>query len=209
MRVSKTEFLKMVQESVSKEILGMLNENWLDKADAMRRNIGAGITGRDKIDSAAYSKAKDQQRTNKRSNDKLRKIQGAVNARFQSKIAPLLSKYGVDSNSVLQAINSAIQQNMKNDSKVDINSYRKVTPLAGGQNNKGNNQGNNTGGNNAVNNTGGNNAGNNTVNNTGGKNNTRSISRQPLTLNKRTNITQKPLQGEQKLYRTIKNILNS
>jgi len=143
MRVSKTEFLKMVQESVTKEIYNMLNESFEnslnerfdDKVSAGWQNVktGVGNIGREimgqdkkeKIDVNAYSQGKNQARKNAKSNKKLQQVKNKTTRRFQSTIAPILAKHGVDSSGVLKSMTSAIDQNMNKNTTVDMESYRK------------------------------------------------------------------------------------
>ena len=153
-------FSKLIKESVTAEINNMLNDyyqqsllnerlgdkmsaHW-DNAKTMVGNVGRGLTGqttKTMVDANQYSQAKDQQRTNKKDNKKLLKIQSTVNTRFNQKIAPLLQRYGVDANSVLQTMNNAIANNMKNVTNPNMENYRK--PKDGGQQ-QGQEQTNNT-----------------------------------------------------------------
>ena len=145
MKVLKSEFLKMVRESVQNEIKEMLNEtnqksldealtdkmvaHWNNAKTAVK-NAGHVMANNDDkrknfVDANVYSQQQNQYRADQKSDKKLQKAQNLVNKRFQSKIAPVLAQYGIDTNNVLQAMNTAIVQNMKNTAKPTIDGARR------------------------------------------------------------------------------------
>jgi len=159
-KVNRNEYLRLMKESVTREINSMLNES-LDQALNERLddklgaywqnvktgvgNVGRTITGQNTktmVDANHYSQQKDKQRAAKSSNKKLVKVQNTVGKRFQARIAPLLNQHGIDSTKILQAMNTAIQQNMQTVQNVDMNASRrdKETGQVPAGNNAGGNQ---------------------------------------------------------------------
>jgi hypothetical protein len=134
-RIFDPQFKKTVEESVSREIYYMLNERFDDKAAAHWDNVKTGvgnvgrwITGRDPkamVDANAHSQKMNQFRANKKSNAKLTKVQNRVNRRFDSNIAPILQRSGVDPSGVKQELNKAIAANMKDATKPGMDASRR------------------------------------------------------------------------------------
>ena len=142
-RILDPQFKKTVKNSVSNEIYNMLHESYeksinerLDDKMSARwdnvktgvGNIGRAITGQDTktmVDVNAHSQKMNQSRANKKSNAKLQKVQKRVNRRFDSNIAPILQRSGVESSGVKQELNKAIAANMKDDTTPNMEASRK------------------------------------------------------------------------------------